>query len=123
NSCGKPNPAHGEVEATRHLGKGSDFRIVNSAEPIRLHHSVPDAPDKRHEHNSLQVPQRKSRAYDDQKNRRTNETPSETLKERTVAVRPNHSRQVVSHCAKGSNEKVNVFRAPETLCPDENRNQ
>src|SRR6476646_3499618 len=53
NSCCKPNPAQGEIEATRYLGKGSDFRIINPAEPVCLHHPVPDAPDKCHEHNSL----------------------------------------------------------------------
>src|SRR6185437_10807116 len=113
----------GEIESTRYLGKRSDFRIVNPAEPICLHHSVPDAPDKRHEHNSLEVPHGKSSADDDQKNRRTNKTPSETLKERTVAVRSNHSRQVMSHRAKGGDEKINILRAPETLCTDENRDQ
>src|SRR6185369_16620581 len=123
NSRCKPNPAHGEIETTRYLGKRSDFRIVNPAEPICLHHSVPDAPDKRHEHNSLEVPHGKSSADDDQKNRRTNKTPSETLKERTVAVRSNHSRQVVSHRAKGGDEEINVFGSPKALCSDKDGHQ
>ena len=84
---------------------------------------MPDAPDKGHEHNSRQVPHGKSRADDDQKNRRTNETPSETLKERTVAVRSNHSRQVVAHCAKRGDEKINILCGPETLRRDKDRHQ
>src|SRR5262249_16283533 len=115
--------AQREIETARYLSERSDLRIVNAAEPVRLHHSVPHAPDKRNEHNSLQVPHGKSRADDDQENRRTNETPSETLKQRAIAIGANHSRQMMTHRAKRSDEKINVLRAPEPLRRDENRHQ
>src|SRR5205814_5700449 len=80
-------------------------------------------PDKRDKDDALEVPHRKSRADKDQKNRRTNETPSKTLKKRTVAVRSNHSRQVMSHRAKGGDEEINIIRAPDALCRYEHRYQ
>src|SRR6267143_1510728 len=38
-----------------------------------------------------------------------------------VAVSANHSRQMVAHCAKCSDEKINVLRTPTRLCEQENR--
>jgi hypothetical protein len=84
---------------------------------------MPDPPDKRHQHNALQFPQRKGGADHDQKNRRTNEAPSEPLEQRAVAIGANHSRQMMAHCAERSDKKIDVLRTPETLHCDENRNQ
>ncbi len=84
---------------------------------------MPNAPDKRDQHNALEVPKRKSRANHYEENRRENESPSKTLKQGSIAVRANHTRQVVTHCAESSNKKVNVFRAPESLRSDKDGHQ
>src|SRR5262249_34830575 len=123
NGCSKPNCAYGEIEATRYLGKRSDFCIVDPAEAVRLHHPVPHAPDKRHKHDSFQIPHGKSSADNDQKDRRTNETPSEALKKRAIAVGSNHPRQMMSHCAERCYEEIDILRAPDALCADEYRHQ
>ena len=48
-------------------------------------------------------------------NRSENETPAEAFEKRTIAIGTNHSRHVVAHRAKGSDENVNVLRAPARL--------
>src|SRR5882762_431850 len=63
-SC-EPYSTQGKIEPTRYLGKRSDFRIVNAAEPVRLHHAMPDAPDKSNQHDSFEVPNGKCCANDD----------------------------------------------------------
>ena len=58
-----------------------------------------------------------------QKNRCKNEAPLEALEERTIAVGANHSWQVVTHRAKSSDKKINVFRPPTRLRQDEHRDK
>src|SRR5215470_346356 len=38
---GKPNPAQREIQTAGYLGERSDFRVVNAAEPVGLHHAMP----------------------------------------------------------------------------------
>src|SRR6266576_355118 len=76
---GKPNTAQGEIEAARQLSKRADFSVVNTAEAVGLHHAVPNAPNKRNEHDSFEVPNGKGRADDNQENRRKDEAPFEAL--------------------------------------------
>ena len=82
---------------------------------------MPNAPDKRDQYDAFEIPERKSGANQYKENRRTNEAPSEALKQSAVAIGPNHSRQVMAHCAEGSDKKINVFRSPQSLCGYENR--
>jgi len=66
-------------EAARQLSKRADFSVVNTAEAVGLHHAVPNAPNKRNEHDSFEVPNGKGRADDNQENRRKDEAPFEAL--------------------------------------------
>ena len=52
-SGSEPDCAQREVEATRQLCKGAHLRIVNAAETVRLHHSVPHTPHERNQHNAF----------------------------------------------------------------------
>src|SRR4030095_6423272 len=99
---GKPDAAQCEIEAACQLGERTDLRVVNTAETAGLHHCGPNAPEKRDEHDSFEVPNGKGRADDNQKNRRKNEAPLEALEQRAIAVSANHSRQMVAHCAECS---------------------
>src|ERR1700694_514740 len=76
---GKPNSARCEIEASRQRGERSHFCIVDATEPVRLHHPVPNAPNKDDQHNAFQVPPKNRRANGHQEDRSKSETPLETL--------------------------------------------
>ena len=121
--CCKPNGAGCEIEPARKAGERSHFRIVNAAESVGLHHSVPDAPEENDKDNSLQVPPGKRKTDSQQENWRKNESPAKPLKQRAIAISPNHSRQVVAGGAERGHENVDVLRAPTHLRESEHRNQ
>src|SRR4026209_1887206 len=56
---GKPDQAHGEIEAAGKRIERSRFGIVDAAKPVGLHQSVPDAPEENHQQNSFEVPPEK----------------------------------------------------------------
>ena len=78
---------------------------------------MPDAPQKNDHHYRirLDVPQIKADADREEKNRRNNETPSETLEQCAIAVGANHSRQMMAERAEGRDENVNLLCAPACL--------
>src|SRR5436190_20798544 len=82
---------------------------------------MPNAPDKRDQHDAFEIPERKSGANHYKENRRTNEAPSEALKQSAIAIVPNHSRQVMADCAEASAKEINVLRTPQSLSSYENR--
>ena len=80
---------------------------------------MPDAPEENDQHDSFQIPQGESDADREQKNRGKNEAPAKTFEERAVAVGADHSWQMVSRCAEGGHENINVLCAPARLCQRE----
>src|SRR5438045_9531716 len=84
---------------------------------------MPDAPEENDENDSFQVPPVKSDANRDQKNRGKNEAPAKPFEESAIAVGADHSREMVTHCAKCGHEKVNVLRPPAYLRQQEHRHQ
>ena len=53
---GKPDQAHGEIEAAGKRIEGPRLGVVDAAKPVGLHQAVPNAPKENDQQNSLQVP-------------------------------------------------------------------
>ena len=120
---GEPDYAHCEIEPARERVERTHFRVVDAAEPVGLHQSMPDAPEENDQQDSFQVPPEKGRADCEKKKRRENKTPFETFEQCAVAIRANHSRQVMSHCAECSDEQIDFLRAPARLGQGKGRNE
>src|SRR5262249_55661420 len=123
NSCCKPNSAQGEIETARYLGKRSDFRIINAAESVRLHHSMPNTPDKHRENDAIEVPPRESNTRYEQKQRRENKAPLEAFEQSPITVGAYHTREVMAYGTEGSDKEVNILRTPFRLGQRERRYQ
>src|SRR6266496_5677396 len=111
----EPDHTHGEIEPARESVKRSSFRVVDAAEAVRLHQAMPNTPEENDQQNSLQVPPEEGRAYREKKQRRENETPFEAFKQCAVAIRADHPRQMMSHCAECSDKEIDVLRTPARL--------
>src|SRR5204863_7044516 len=53
---GKPDQTHREIEPARECVERSRFRVIDAAKAVRLHQSVPDAPEENDQQNSFEVP-------------------------------------------------------------------
>jgi hypothetical protein len=120
---GKPDHAHREIEPARKRIERSRFGVVDAAKPVGLHQAVPNAPEKNYQENAFEVPPEKSDAHCQQKQRRQNEAPLEAFEQCPIAVGADHSRQVMTHCAEGSDKEINVLRTPLRLGQREGRYQ
>src|SRR5207249_3327320 len=76
---------------------------------------MPNAPKENDQQDSFEVPPEESRAHCKKKQRRKNKTPFEALEQSAVAIRADHSRQVMSHCAECSDKEINVLGTPARL--------
>ena len=84
---------------------------------------MPHAPEKNDQDDPFEVPPIKRDARPHQKHRRENESPAKALEQRAVAIRADHSRQVMPHRAERGHEHVNVLRAPTRLRQSKNRHE
>ena len=84
---------------------------------------MPNAPKENDQQDSFEVPPEERRAHCEKKQRRENKTPFEALEQSAVAIRADHSRQVMPHCAKRSDKEINVLRTPARLGQRKDRHQ
>src|SRR5438046_9428241 len=73
-SGSEPDHTHGEIEPARESVKGSSFSVVDAAEAVGLNQAMPNAPEEKDQHNSLQVQPDVGRADSKKKHRREQES-------------------------------------------------
>jgi len=115
NRSSKPDQAHREIEPPGEHIKCSRFRVVDAAKAVGLHQSVPNAPEENNQQDAFEVPPKECDTRYQQKQRREDEAPFEAVEQCPITVGANHSRQVMTHRAEGSHEKINVLRTPPRL--------
>jgi hypothetical protein len=76
---------------------------------------MPNTPEENDQQNSLQIPPKESDTSYEQKQRRENEAPPETLEQSAITVRAYHARQVMTHGTEGSYKEIYVVRTPPRL--------
>src|SRR4029450_2182967 len=103
--------------------EGPCFRVVDATKPVGLHQSVPDAPEENYQQNSFQVPPEEGGTNGEKKQGREDKAPLEAFEQSTIAIGPDHPWQVMPHCAKRRDEKINVLRPPPRLGQGKNRHQ
>jgi hypothetical protein len=83
---------------------------------------MPNSPSHGNKLYRLDIIERRPDTNHQQSERRDNEPRFEPIEERPVAIRTNHTRQVMTHRAEGGDEKVNILRAPSLLSDRKQRN-
>src|SRR5437016_14661071 len=84
---------------------------------------MPDTPEENDQQNSFEVPPKERDTSDEQKQRRQDEAPLETVEQHAIAVSADHTGQVMTHCAERRDKEINVLRTPFRLGQRKGRNQ
>src|SRR5439155_25467429 len=70
NCRGEPDSTGGKIKSARKRSERPHFRVVNAAEPVGLHHAMPNSPKENDEYDPFEVPPVKAHAGGEQEDRR-----------------------------------------------------
>src|SRR5438046_10733665 len=76
---------------------------------------MPNAPEPNAQQDSFAYPPEEGPAHCKKKQPRENKTRVKALEQRAIAIRADHTRKVMPHCAERSDKEINVLRTPARL--------